>query len=220
MSSTTCLVLMFKAPMRSKRRLQADLGAPVFTVAEHLLACAVEDLAGWRGPVCFAAASRADAAWIRRHFDVGGEILEQCDGNLGERIGFVNARLLALGHRRQIFIGSDCPAMGADYLAAADRALAEHDVVLGPARDGGVVLMAAAGPWPALGALPWSTGRLMRALLEQCEESGRRVALLDPLADVDSAADLGVLAPTLAADGRPARRALLHWLQAAAGSAQ
>lgn len=206
--------------MRSKRRLHADIGVPAQTVSEHLLACAVEDLASWSGPVCLAAASHADAAWIRRHHAPEGIVIEQCEGNLGERIEFVNARLRESGHRTQIFIGSDCPGLTPEYLAAADAALADHDAVAGPALDGGVVLMGTHEAWPPLAALPWSTSTLMQALIEQHERARRSVVLLDTRADVDSAADLAALAPLLATDPRPARRALLRWLQSAGSIAQ
>jgi glycosyltransferase A (GT-A) superfamily protein (DUF2064 family) len=211
---------MFKAPMRSKRRLHAEIGEAAQTVSELFLACAVEDAASWPGPVCFAAASRHDAAWLRRHHEIQGDVIEQGGGNLGERIEFVNDHLFDKGHMKQIFIGSDCPALDGPYLDAADRALANHDVVLGPAADGGVVLMGVAGRWPPLAELPWSTAALSKALIALCEGNGRTVALLDARADVDAAADLDALGPALAEDARPARRALLRWLQSAGGSAQ
>jgi uncharacterized protein len=217
---TTCLVLMFKAPMRSKQRLHADIGVPARTVSEHLLACAVEDMTSWGGPVCFAPASRADAAWIRRHYAIAGEVIEQCEGNLGRRIEYVNTRLLEHGHETQIFIGSDCPGLTPAYLTAADAELAEHDAVVGPALDGGVVLMGTRGAWPPLDALPWSTETLMQGLLEAHARAGRSVALLDARADVDSASDLAALVPLLATDPRPARRALLRWLQSAGSVVQ
>ena len=211
---------MFKAPTRAKRRLHADIGPAARTVSEHLLACAVEDVSAWSGPVCLAPAARADAAWIGDRALLAGELVEQCDGNLGERIEFVNARLLERGYAQQIFIGSDCPGIDAAYLDAAERLLASHDVVLGPATDGGVVLMAIAGRWPAIAALPWSTGTLMTALEAACADAGLRVGLLEPRADVDAGADLDTLAVTLARDARPARLAFLRWLQSAAMATQ
>ena len=48
---------------------------------------------------------------------------------------------LAAGAERAILIGTDCPLMSANYVAQAEAALASADVVLGPAEDGGYVLI-------------------------------------------------------------------------------
>lgn len=199
---------MLKAPARSKRRLGA-LGAKA---AERLFACAAEDLAAWPGPVCFAPAGPEDTRWLERHAAASGAVVEQRGANLGERIEHVGARLAAAGHARQLYIGIDCPELDADYLHAAAAGLDGADAVLGPAADGGVVVMGTRLPWPALTALPWSTSGLHAALAATLTASGRRVASLEPRADVDSRADLEALGARLAADGRPARRALVAWL--------
>src|SRR5690606_21879150 len=87
------------------------------------------------------------------------------------------------------------------------------DVVLGPAADGGVVLMGTRRAWPALEPLPWSTDRLGAALGEACRRAGSSVASLEPRTDIDTFADLTGLGRTLARDRRPARRALREWLE-------
>lgn len=204
-----CLVLMFKAPRRSKRRL----GAFGTAAAEHLFACAAEDLAAWPGPTCFAPAGRDDARWLAGQGRAEADIIEQRGANLGERIEHVGARLAAAGHERQLFIGIDCPELDAATLAdAAMRLDAGAGAVLAPAADGGVALMGTRGPWPALGDLPWSTAELHAALARRLQADGRDVATLATLADVDALEDLAALAPRLAADARPARRALAAWL--------
>ncbi len=203
-----CLVLMFKAPASSKRRLGA-LGAEA---AERLFACAAEDLAAWPGPTCFAPAAPADARWLAGRGPTPALVVEQRGANLGERIEHVGARLTTAGHARQLYIGIDCPELGPGRLSAAAARLEAADAVLAPAADGGVVVMGTRGRWPALGDLPWSTNRLHDALLERLETAGRSVARLEPLADVDSLEDLRSLVPRLGADARPARRALAAWL--------
>ncbi len=213
MSSTAaarrcCLILMLKAPARSKRRL----GAVGAEAAERLFACAAEDLAAWPGPTCFAPAGPEDSRWLARRLARRANVVEQRGANLGERIEHVSARLAAAGRARQLFIGIDCPELCADHLLAAAAALERADAVLGGAADGGVVLMGTRTPWPALGGLPWSTGRLHRALAGTLEAQGRQIVTLGTFADVDSPADLWALGPRLAGDARPARRALAAWL--------
>lgn len=208
-----CLVLMLKAPAHSKRRLAGQIGALARSAAEHLWACAYEDAAEWTGPVCFAPASESDGAWLDTRIDRDALVLIQPDGNLGERINDVNGRLNSRSLRRQIFIGIDCPALDRGYAERAARLLDTHDAVLGPASDGGVVLMAAKRPWPALGALPWSSADLMAALEGLLRANGWSVARLDTLADIDSLDDLAAAAPALKRDPRPARRAFGRWIE-------
>lgn len=208
----TCLVLMLKAPERSKRRLAATIGERAADVASHLSACALEDLAAWPGPVCLAPAAPGDRAWLNGRSPAGAMLVQQAGGNLGERIEHVGRALRARGHRRQIFIGIDCPELDPPYLGRAALALESHDTVLGPASDGGVVLLGTRTAWPDLSTLPWSGADLLRALRTRCESDGQRIALLEPRSDVDTVADLLGARERLRGDRRAARRALHGWL--------
>jgi glycosyltransferase A (GT-A) superfamily protein (DUF2064 family) len=204
----TALILMFKAPARSKKRLQADLGPVGIEVAERLLDCALEDLDGWPGAAFCAAASTADAQWLRQTRRSPYPILMQDDGNLGERIGSINADLAARGHELQLFVGIDCPTIDQSYLAAAANALAKAQIVVGPATDGGAVLLGTRVGWPNLRSLPWSEPGLCAALFELCRKEGLSVSMLPRLRDVDVAADLIASKDDTAADDRPNRLAL------------
>jgi uncharacterized protein len=211
-SDTPCLVIMLKSPARSKRRLAAEIGADAATAAEHLAACAFEDAAGWNGPVCLAVADRRDLAWARSHVRPGQLLLTQSGGNLGARINDVNRQLLDRGFTTQLFIGTDCPELDTGYLREAAGALRDYDAVLGPATDGGVVLMAARTGWPPLAALPWSTPALGETLAGLLGEHGWSVARLAVRNDVDELDALLALRQPLARDPRDARRALSRWL--------
>jgi uncharacterized protein len=208
---TCCVVLMMKSAARSKRRLAQLIGEQRAThAAQRLLDCACEDLAAWPGTKCVAP-SAADEQVDAPPADV---LVVQRDGNLGERINHVNDELLGRGFTRQLFIGIDCPSLDVAYLVRAAAALVDHDTVLGPAADGGVVLMGVRGRWPPLAELPWSTGALFERLRAACALAGSSTATLPLLADVDTADDLVALRTELISDPRPARRALVHWLAA------
>jgi glycosyltransferase A (GT-A) superfamily protein (DUF2064 family) len=204
-----CVVLMMKSAARSKRRLADEIGAQRATQAAiHLLGCASEDLAAWPGTKCVAP-SVADE---RSEAPTADLLVVQRGGDLGERIAYVNEELVRLGILRQLFIGSDCPGLDVAYLERAAAELDGHDAVLGPAADGGVVLMGVRGRWPPLAALPWSTDTLCAALRTACARAGARAATLPTLRDVDTLDDLVALRTELAEDPRPARRALVDWL--------
>lgn len=208
-----CLVVMLKAPSRSKRRLAAQIGAAALEAAEKLWDCAYEDALAWPGAVCFAPASEQDGAWLLGRNRRESLVIVQAPGNLGERINFVNASLAARGMAKQIFIGTDCPEMDPAYLREAAALLETHDAVLGPARDGGVVLMGARRPWPVLADLPWSGATLHRALERRLADAGWSRGTAGTLTDADSLDDLSAIADGLRDDVRPARRALRRWLR-------
>jgi hypothetical protein len=105
---------------------------------------------------------------------------------------------------RAVLIGSDCPGMDTSYLQAAFRALRHHRAVIGPAMDGGYVLIGLDRPAPTLfSGLRWGSDRV----LEQTRRRLRRLQWswheLPSLQDVDHVSDLTAY-PRLAALARPA----------------
>jgi glycosyltransferase A (GT-A) superfamily protein (DUF2064 family) len=219
--ASACVVLMFKAPERSKRRLAREIGDVASQAAQRLFDCAIEDLRDWPGPVCFAPAATTDASWLDGRVPardrIGDLIVLQGDGNLGERINTVNSALWDLGMQRQIMIGIDCPELTPAHLRRAAALLEDHDAALAPAVDGGVVLMASSRRWPPLADLPWSEPGLRAALVGLASAAGWRVGFCETLTDVDTADDLKAVGNALVGDARPARRALHAWLDAHAG---
>jgi glycosyltransferase A (GT-A) superfamily protein (DUF2064 family) len=208
------LVLVCKrpAPGIGKQRLAASLGPETANrIAEALLACALEDAGDWPGPVVIAPAHTSDCAWagtLLPRLRSKVRIQPQATGNLGQRLNVLDQELRGAGMEQLVYIGSDAPALTAlDYAEVSD-AMLDHDTVLMPAEDGGVVLMASRGPWPTLSGLPWSTARLGAALADCCRAAGQSVAMLTHGFDVDEPEDLFRLPAVLRMDRRPARRAL------------
>jgi rSAM/selenodomain-associated transferase 1 len=91
-----------------------------------------------------------------------------------------------------LLIGSDCPVMTADYLDQACRELrAGADLVVGPAEDGGYVLIGARRCCPRLfEAIPWGSSAVLQATRERAQSQQLRYAELAVLWDVDTPADL------------------------------
>ena len=206
---------MLKRPQQSKRRIAATLGPLADEVAALLLNCALEDLALWPGAICLAPASSADLAWAETLLTSSAGcryVVAQSEGNLGQRIMQVDQLLRSQGEEKINMLGTDCPTLTADYLSKANAELEKRSVVLGAARDGGVVLMGASRQWPDLADLPWSTSKLRQALTRLCENTLHPVTCLDERSDIDTQADLMNLRTSLSSDERPARQALTGWL--------
>lgn len=117
----------------------------------------------------------------------------QMEGDLGQKMAAATAQALAREEVQSVLvIGSDCPAMGPDYLNAAIAALEEgNDVVLGPADDGGYVLLGLRRVIPELFAgIPWGSSEVLKASLRQLDRLKVPYQLLETLWDVDRAEDL------------------------------
>src|SRR6266850_306566 len=124
--------------------------------------------------------------------DIAGvQVREQRGAGLGERLSAAFAELLDTSVARAVVFGADCPAVDA---ATLDRALADlerHDLVLGPAADGGYVLIGLARPCASLfEGVPWGTDRLLERTLERARDAGITTHLMPVLADVDTAGDV------------------------------
>jgi rSAM/selenodomain-associated transferase 1 len=114
----------------------------------------------------------------------------QSGADLGERM--LNALHHGLAaHERVVLVGSDCPQLDREYLGAALAALETCDVVVGPARDGGYVLIGvrcADSRW--FEGVTWGTDRVYRQTATRLDASGATWQALAPLADVDRPEDL------------------------------
>ena len=113
----------------------------------------------------------------------GFRIVEQPTGDLGVRMA------AAFEDGVSALVGTDIPLMTAGYVEQALDALAHADLVLGPTEDGGYCLVAMNSPQDRIfQGIPWSSPRVLTATLAAAK--GLSAELLDPLWDVDDAADL------------------------------
>ena len=126
-------------------------------------------------------------------------------GDLGQRMHTAFATAFAAGAAKAIIIGTDCPELSADLLTSAFAQLDTHDVVLGPALDGGYYLLGMKELIPDFFQhKAWSTASVRTDTLADAARLGLRVALLPPLADVDTADDLAAWQARRAATKQPA----------------
>jgi glycosyltransferase A (GT-A) superfamily protein (DUF2064 family) len=88
-----------------------------------------------------------------------------------------------------LLVGTDCPLLDARWLGNAAALLAHHDAVLGPAEDGGYVLVGARKPLP-FAAIRWSSPHAFDDTTAGLVGAGIRWAALPVLWDVDEPADL------------------------------
>lgn len=121
----------------------------------------------------------------------GIELHTQPNGDLGQRMHQVMGDTLACSESA-VLIGGDCPVMQPDYVQRALAVMAAGvDTVLGPAEDGGYVLLGLRKVVEELFAgIPWSTGHVLQATRRQLRAMPRNSwAELETLWDIDRVED-------------------------------
>ena len=184
------LVIMVKVPRpgRVKTRLGRDIGlVPATWWFRHQVARLLRRIDDPRWRVVLAVAPDTEGlhsrCWPSRF-----ERWPQGQGDLGDRM----VRMMRRAAGPVCVIGADIPGVTRAHVAAGFAALGRHDVVFGPAPDGGYWLIGAklgSVLHPrALGGVRWSTPD---ALADTRAAFGdKRVAQIATLADVDTADDL------------------------------
>jgi len=184
------LVLMVRVPAvgRTKTRLAREVGAvSAAAFYRHTVAAVLGRLGAasdWQTILCVAPdAATGSRAWPQRF-----ACRPQGPGDLGRRMQRVMDRLPP---GPVIIVGSDVPAIRAEHVREAFRALGSHDVVFGPSPDGGywlVGLKRMARVPRVFAGVRWSSAHALADTLRNL--SGLSVAHVASLADVDEAADL------------------------------
>ncbi len=124
-----------------------------------------------------------------------GKIQKQSEGDLGEKMYQASSSVLK-DYAQMIIIGSDCPQIDEGYLSMAILELKkpETDVVLGPALDGGYVLIGMKRAKKNIFEnIEWGTEKVLRQTIRSLEDEGLKFSKLPTLRDIDTVDDLEVL---------------------------
>jgi rSAM/selenodomain-associated transferase 1 len=114
----------------------------------------------------------------------------QGDGDLGQRLARAAQRVLATGERVML-IGTDCPELDKERLAAAAAALDRHDAVIHPAHDGGYALLGLTKFDPSLFEdIAWSGPNVAADTIARVKALGWSLHVAETLRDIDVPADL------------------------------
>ena len=188
------LVIFARAPQagRVKRRLGREIGAmEAARFYRRLLDAQIRRMAGdprWTVWLFVTPdTARRHPAW---HPVPLSHRKPQRQGDLGRRMKLPFA---TLPPGPVVLVGSDIPAMRPHHIARAFASLGRHDLVFGPARDGGFWLVGARRrrslPFTLFAGVRWSTSTALADTLAGLPRDVT-VALADTLDDVDDAASL------------------------------
>ena len=192
---TAALAVFLKAPRPGavKTRLVPALGAEAAAglyraLAEAVVAATRPDPGEYERLFFFTPGdARAEVeAWFP------GEALVAQDGqDLGARMSSAFDDAFRRGGDRVVLVGSDVPSLSREDVGFALSALEDHDLVLGPARDGGYYLIGLTRPRPALFEnMAWGTGSVFAATMERAAALGLTVRVLQERRDIDTLEDV------------------------------
>ena len=94
-------------------------------------------------------------------------------------------------HESVILVGTDLPLINKSYVDKAVSSLRDHDVVLGPAEDGGYGLVGVKADIPDLFSnMNWGTEKVLSQTCKKLNRDGLGYSLLPLIWDVDRPEDL------------------------------
>ena len=117
----------------------------------------------------------------------------QCEGDLGYRLQAAIADGFRMGWERIAIIGADCPEISPHHLEQTFHQLESHDVVLGPAQDGGYYLVGVSRVCAELfQGIAWGTGQVFEQTVAIAKRLNLSLTTLETLRDVDRPEDIAV----------------------------
>jgi len=128
------------------------------------------------------------AGWLGQDF----EYVIQAEGDIGVRMRLAFQKAFRQGWERVVLIGSDLPDLTPAIIRESFDRLTSHDLVLGPARDGGYYLIGLKADRPELfgSSIIWGSEEVLKNTLITADQLGLSTALLARLRDVDRPEDL------------------------------
>ena len=196
----TTLLIFSKYPLagKAKTRLIPALGADVAAqLHRRMTEATIDTVQSWQQKVeekniqitvhYTGAVEKDFHSWLGSSFDYQ----KQPAGDLGQRMCSAFETAFNREANHAIGIGTDVPALTPALLQQAENLLSDHDLVLGPAADGGYYLIGLKTSQPELFAnIDWGTEHVLQQTREIATRLGLQVATLPLLSDIDRPEDL------------------------------
>jgi rSAM/selenodomain-associated transferase 1 len=189
MKVTAALMLKAPRPGTVKTRLAASMGSDRATMVyrnlvERQLASLPSD---WQVVIHYSPENAASEmeAWLSP-LAPAATFVPQVGGDLGDRMAEAVAQDLRAGADAVVLLGGDCPLLDLGVLKTVESHLQSFDLVIGPATDGGYVLLGLKSLHRELfDGIAWSTSRVLEQTLAASTGAGLCMQLLPPLEDID-----------------------------------
>ena len=124
---------------------------------------------------------------LAAHYNTALQLQQGKD--LGERMHHAMQQGLQ-DYQRVVLIGSDCPGITGQYIEQAFAELQQHDLVIGPATDGGYVLIGGRKISPDIFAnTQWSSEQVLEQCVRNIRDADYSHQCLAPQQDIDTPED-------------------------------
>lgn len=195
MQQTTAIAIMAKQPQpgKTKTRLCPPLSIEQSVeLSEALLQDTIALVKAVPGADLALAITPPQAQPYFARLAPGGSLFVPVSGaNIGECLHKTLKTLLAMGFTKALALNADSPSLPPEYLLQAVEALDQHELVFGPAMDGGYYLVGLTRPQPEIfEGIAWSSAQVLEQSLQRAELTGLHTVLTPGWYDVDTYEDL------------------------------
>lgn len=186
-----CLIIFAKNEVfgNVKTRLAATMGhETALSIYQKLLhhTCEITSVLPVQKVVCYSDYIEPNDCWSNGVYNKKVQQGEE----LGERMQQAFEDICKEGAEEVAIIGTDCLELTSDIIMKSFECLSKHDVVIGPAKDGGYYLLAMKTLHSELFKdIAWSTESVLAQTLDICTKKNLSVHLLPELSDVDNEHD-------------------------------
>lgn len=197
MNETLIIFSRYPEPGKTKTRMIPALGATGAAelqrkMTEHTLKTAIA-LKSSRDVTLEVHFAGGDIQLMRDWLGKEVAYIPQVSGDLGEKMRSAFDHAFTLDNQRVLIMGIDCPDIDSKILTQAFDSLANHDLTLGVAADGGYYLIALNHLIPKLFQdIDWGTERVLKQTKDIAQKSNLKIHYLPTLADVDRPEDLQI----------------------------
>lgn len=186
------LIVFVKPPFKGavKTRLAKSIGkSAALAVYKKLLLHTKQNVLECAADKCIAYDGEIDHSdlWENHIF----EKITQQGNDLGEKMYNAFKDRFGLSYEHICLIGSDIYELNPDILNQAFIHLEDHNLVLGPATDGGYYLIGMNKPLELLfNNIKWSTSEVLSKTIDRAQRTGLTYSLLPVLNDIDDLEDI------------------------------
>ncbi|NIO07734.1 MAG: DUF2064 domain-containing protein [Deltaproteobacteria bacterium] len=198
-SDSQALVVMAKPPIPGEVKTRL---CPPFSFAEaaEFYECLLQDtvgkLEGFASAELWIAYTSEGEDYFQSVYRQRVKMIPQRGVDLGQRMHHIFVDLFSLGYRRVVVLGSDIPCLALSTVEQTFHLLSrhEHDLALGPARDGGYYLIGLKEPEARIfQGITWSHPSVLFDTLKRAESLGLRPVSVPAAYDVDLEQNLAEL---------------------------
>lgn len=192
MKNNNALIIIAKQPEKGsvKTRLNGNMPEEkVLKLYTYLLEHTIHKLKAIPGVDTFIAYApeRAENYFLR----FGVNLIVLPEGDLGTRMFHAFREVINRGYQKTALVGADIPDLSAAIILNAYDVLSTHDLVFGPARDGGYYLIGMRKlVREVFEDVPWSSDQTLKRSLDQTKKAGYSVDFTEILSDIDTIEDV------------------------------